>query len=197
MSRRGRPPADGRGYLDSVACKALGCSRSTLDRWRRAGYVVDTPDRTAADVAATQSRVAANNNPLQGGRTDRGVGGAATSAAAIAPFVQSPASPHVPGVPGNHNQDYLAAKARSEAARAQLTELKIAERIGELLPRAAAEQVYLDLLASKRSALEAIPVRLCNQLVGLDAGTIRTMLQSEIAEALSATSGVAEVEDGQ
>ena len=63
-------------------------------------------------------------------------------------------------------------------------ELKARKEAGELISRAAAESVYFDVLTMARAALETIPVRVSERLVGLDAPAIRALLVSEIATVL-------------
>jgi len=186
----GRAPKDGRAYTNGDAGQALGVGQATVKRWRSNGWVVNRADGSL-DVSATLARANARRDPTHGGRPDRVVGGMATPV----PRVEEPPrhQPRHSYMPTDTGSDFaigdgarlLKARAISATADAKLKQLRIQERTGELIPRAAVTQVYADTLADARSKLEALPTRLAHRLVGLDAVAIRNLLQTEIESVLT------------
>ncbi len=184
----GRKATDGSSYSIAEGAAALGVSERTFDRIGARGQVVNRPDGSL-DVAATIARRNATTDPLRGGRPDRVFAGA--------PLLPEPPAamprpaPRVDrayddrgdaglvGAPGDAGK-LLRARVLSEAVKAKLGQLRLRERTGELIPKAQAVQAYADTLAAARATLEAMPLRLANRLVGLDAPAIRTTLQAEV-----------------
>jgi phage terminase Nu1 subunit (DNA packaging protein) len=179
---------DGRTYTNTQAAALLGIDLATVKRWRARGFIVNRPDGSL-DEAATRARANANRDPTHGGRPDRVFGGAPLEAhradvPACRPLVRSSFADPGADSPVGDAARLLKARAISATADAKLKQLRIQERLGELIPRATAAQVYADTLATARSALEALPVRTAHRLVGLDAAAIRRLLQEEVAAVL-------------
>ncbi len=59
-------------------------------------------------------------------------------------------------------------------------ELQTRKDAGELIPRADARQLFLDSITMARAALEVMPIRLPDRLVGLTAPAMRIILAAEI-----------------
>jgi len=189
---------DGRAYTNGDAAAILGIDQATVKRWRSRGWIVNHPDGSL-DVSATRARANSGRDPTHGGRQDRAFGGASSSRQP-APEPQRPRPEPAYRPPAQHTHfsadsgldmavgdsaRLLKARAISATADAKLKQLRIQERIGELIPRAAVTQVYADTLADARSKLEALPTRLAHRLVGLDAVAIRNLLQTEIESVLT------------
>jgi len=189
----GRSPQDGRAYTNIDAAHALGIDQATVKRWRSRGWVVNRADGSL-DVSATRARANSGRDPTHGGRQDRAFGGASASRQP-APEPQRPRPEPAYRPPAQHTHfsadsgmdmavgdsaRLLKARAISATADAKLKQLRIQERLRELVPRAAVTQAFADTLAAARSQLEAMPTRLSHRLVGLEATEIRNLLQTEI-----------------
>mgnify|MGYP001411272298 CR=1 FL=1 len=184
---------DGRAYTNSDAASALGIDQATVKRWRSRGWIVNRLDGSL-DVSGTRTRASAGRDPTHGGRSDRTFGGV-VEPRQPAPEPPRPRPESAYRQPAQHTHftadsgldmavgdsaRLLKARAISATADAKLKQLRIQERIGELIPRAAVTQAYADTLAAARSQLESLPTRLAHRLVGLDAVAIRGVLQTEI-----------------
>jgi len=77
------------------------------------------------------------------------------------------------------------AKRRHAAASAELKELELAERRGEMIRVEDVVPIVADELANVRSRLMAMPGRLAPGLVGRDAEAIEAAISSEVSAALS------------
>jgi hypothetical protein len=85
---------------------------------------------------------------------------------------------------GNDHESLLRARLANELLKAKRTRIELEQMQGKLAPRAEIEQAYLDNIADAKAALEVIPVRVCDRLIGLDRQAIRTLLTQEISNAL-------------
>ena len=84
----------------------------------------------------------------------------------------------------------VAAKQRLAQASAELKELQLAEKRGELLPAAEVEATWTDTCASLRSRMMIIPGRAASLVANeTDPAAIEGILEEEIRGALSELSG--------
>jgi phage terminase Nu1 subunit (DNA packaging protein) len=84
---------------------------------------------------------------------------------------------------------YNKERARDRAAAADLRELSLAERRGQLIAIPDVEKAMTDLVVSTKAAILSVPGRVALSLVGSDAGAIREKLEHELEAALSKLSG--------
>jgi len=94
------------------------------------------------------------------------------------------ASPTPRARTGTDSESLLRARLANELLKAKRTRIELEQMQGKLAPRADIEQAFLDVIADAKAALEVIPVRVCDRLVGLDRQAIRAMLTTEIENAL-------------
>ena len=88
-----------------------------------------------------------------------------------------------PGEPSNGqdpNSKPMTPHQRREHWQAMREELQTRKDDGELIPRADARQLFLDSITMARAALEVMPIRLPDRLVGLTAPAMRIILAAEI-----------------
>ncbi|MBR2209761.1 MAG: hypothetical protein IJ859_13225 [Synergistaceae bacterium] len=77
-----------------------------------------------------------------------------------------------------------AAKIRQAAADAELKELTISERKGELVPISAVMEVYSENISNIRAKILAFPTKIAPELVGKDLISMQAKLKHEIYELL-------------
>ena len=84
------------------------------------------------------------------------------------------------------DDDIKAARLRRELAMAELKELDLAVRKGELVAAAEAEKQMGAMILNAKSKLLALPGKLAPMLAGLsDAGRVESIIKSGIYEALN------------
>lgn len=160
------------------AAKFLGVDRSTVIRWKAAGWTVHYADGSI-DVAATRRRAEANRD----GR------GRPPKRAPRTSFTDPSTDPPPGEDDGADDPSYLKARARKELAQAQLAELELQRKRGEVISLEDARKVYVSVITSARVALEAVPARVAPRVVGLTSAVdIRRIVQGELASALRSLS---------
>jgi len=167
------------GASNREAAEHFGVSTTTVGKdWERKKWVVRYPDRSI-DLAATALKVNANRDPSRGGAVNRGIG-AVRPAIAVDPTDVPPESLPLP--PG---MDLTEARTRKEYWQAVRAEAEARKLQGELVPKAEAERVYLEVITAARANLEGVPVRVTPKLIGLtDPFAIRELVRLEIETAL-------------
>jgi len=83
------------------------------------------------------------------------------------------------------------ARRRKEVALAELRELEVRQKRGELLDAAAVERRWSEALAGIRDRILALPDRLGAVLAGRPEGDVRVILRQELEEALRSASAAA------
>lgn len=81
--------------------------------------------------------------------------------------------------------DYLAEKAKHEAAKRQLAEIELSKRRNEIHEAADVELVMMDMLTNLRSQLLGIPAKMAPVLADQDKGFIDKALTDEIQARLT------------
>jgi hypothetical protein len=105
-------------------------------------------------------------------------------AANVRPDPRTPFSPPPP--PADLGEDFQAARARREAAEADLAELKLAEQRGELVRAADVRAIYARRAAALRDGLRQIPARVASVVAAeSDQARCHDVLQTEIDAVLS------------
>lgn len=158
-AKRKRPPRDGFGVMD--LCAALGISKETFRQWHAKGWTVRSPSGAYYDVEATKARADLLKS-THGGK---------------------------PRNPPNLSETETAirqrqAELRKAEADAETAELKAAHLRGSLVSLIDARQVLTDAVTLARSTLEALPIRLCDRLAGLEATAIRAAIAHEVEAVL-------------
>lgn len=81
--------------------------------------------------------------------------------------------------------DYLAEKAKHEAAKRQLAEIELSKRRNEIHEAADVELVMMDMLTNLRSQLLGIPAKMAPVLANQDKGFVDKALTDEIQARLT------------
>lgn len=81
--------------------------------------------------------------------------------------------------------DYLAEKAKHEAAKRQLAEIELSKRRNEVHEAADVELVMMDMLTNLRSQLLGIPAKMAPVLAGQEKGFVDKALTDEIQARLT------------
>lgn len=159
------------------AAEHFHVSKNSVSRGRNAGWL--TFD---ADGCAPADRLDAEWRAHFG----------AVSTLAVEPLtdVDFDAVDGVPNETAHTKMTITEARRRREVANALKAELELAQAERELIPRGAAEKVYCDVVAKVRANIEALPSRLADSLVGLDAAHIKAAIEREVCSVLSAISEV-------
>lgn len=159
----------------------IGHDRAHVTRLKHAGRLVMTDDGRVL-VEESEARIAATADPAKAPVADRHAAGRAAAvdgrkqAKTEEPEDESPVG----------GPDYQKARARREEANANLAEIDLAERAGELMETTAVRAVLADAAATCRSALETLPAILAPQLATLnDDHAIRQLLDEHIGSALN------------
>jgi phage terminase Nu1 subunit (DNA packaging protein) len=84
---------------------------------------------------------------------------------------------------------YNRERARDRAAGADLREIELAERRGQLVAITDVEKAMTDLVVAAKAAILGVPGRVALSLVGIDAGGIREKLEHELEAALGKLAG--------
>jgi phage terminase Nu1 subunit (DNA packaging protein) len=87
-------------------------------------------------------------------------------------------------------------RARDISAGADLKELKLKERRGELVPISVYQQRMAQKISTARQQLLNLPSRVAHELVGLELLPLKTKLREGVHAALTALSTPAEEDDG-
>lgn len=163
----------------------LGVDRAHVTRLKHAGRLVMTDDNHVR-VEESEARIAATADPAKAQVAERH---AAARAAAV--DGEKPAKTAAPeddegDEPPVGGPDYQKARARREEANANLAEIELAERAGNLMETAAVVAVLADAGATCRSMLETLPAILAPQLATLsDDHACRQLLEEHIGSALN------------
>ena len=172
----------------------LGHDRAHVTRLKHAGRLVMTDDGRVL-VEESEARIAATADPAKAPVAERHAAGRAAAT------METKAGPRVDGgktaktaPPADDDQeetpiggpDYQKARARREEANANLAEMELAERAGELMATADVRAVLADAAATCRAGLETLPAILAPQLATLnDDHAIRQLLEEHIGAALN------------
>jgi len=142
-----------RGVTAAAVRKAVGCGRISLMEGK-----ID-PKRADLEWAR-------NTHPPGNGGQNRGTRG----------FRQ----PDRPVEHGRLGSDFASARARREKALADLAELDLAQRRGELVRLADMRAIVFKLNRQARDILLAIPDRLAPRAVGLDQAALHSLISEEV-----------------
>lgn len=160
----------------------LGVDRAHVTRLKHAGRLVLTPTGHV-DVAASEARIAATADPAKAPVAERHAAG---RAAAVDGQKQAKTAPESEGDAADGTPDYQKARARREEANANLAEIELAERAGQLMETSAVVAVLADAGATCRSMLETLPAVLAPQLATLsDDHACRQLLEEHVGAALN------------
>lgn len=149
-----------RWYVPDVVRK-LKVDEQTVRRWRRAGapFAVE-PDG--------QRRLYCDPIALQAWLDQRGK---------VPGKMGRPSD--IDGASGSAKDALAAAKLRKEIALATKAELDVAERKGELQPRAEVEQAAIARILAVKAALLGLAARVTPRAVGQDGATIHAIVEEE------------------
>jgi hypothetical protein len=169
-----------RGVTPQAVSKAAKAGRITLCEGRIDVAVADVqwPRNTDAVQQARGYTGGAGPKapgPLASGELELGVGQASGGA-------------------GQATPEYFGHRSRHEAAKAEMAELELAERRGELVNAAAVERAAFEQARAARDRLMAIPDRLAAELAAeTDARRVHEKITAEILLACRVLAGEAEV----
>lgn len=138
------------GLTRAKFARLQGVARSTVTRWEQAGRLVLTDDGEV-DAEASVARI----RETSGNRADVAARHAAQRAAAEA--AQPEAAPPEDSSRGRGLETRAEAQARKESLAADLLELDLAARRGELLAREDVEAAMRHVGATVRSLLDVLP----------------------------------------
>lgn len=160
----------------------LGVDRAHVTRLKHTGRLVLTADGHV-DVAASEARIAATADPAKAPVAERHAAGRAAAVDGQKPAKTAPESE---GDAADGTPDYQKARARREEANANLAEIELAERAGQLMETSAVVAVLADAGATCRSMLETLPAVLAPQLATLsDDHACRQLLEEHVGAALN------------
>lgn len=166
----------------SQFARHLGVDRAYITRLKQAGRLVMTDDGKVK-VAESEARIAATADPAKDQVAARH---AAERAAAVDGQNQPKTAPEDDADPIAGTPDYQKARARREEANANIAEIELAERAGQLMETSAVVAVLADAGATCRSMLETLPAILAPQLATLsDDHACRQLLEEHIGSALN------------
>ena len=154
------PAESARWYVLDVVRK-LKVDEQTVRRWKRAG----APFETETDGAR---RLYCDPTALQAWLDQRGK---------IPGKMGRPSD--LDGAPTAAKDALAAAKLRKEIALATKAELDVAERKGELQPRAEVEQQAIARILAVKAALLGLAARVTPRAVGQDGATIHAIVEEE------------------
>lgn len=178
MTAEARPP----GTLSAKELRAeLGVSLSTLGIWRRAGCPHERHGRRIWYVLeAVRSWMA------KVGRTGKSGGDMSLRAPANpAPGGANPPAHSAPSAQDDPRRALVLARLRSTIAQAQRYELDLAERRGELVPRAEALSAFLERVTYTRSRLLGAPATLAPRVSGETEPEAERILREWVLEILA------------
>lgn len=148
------------GKLVSIIdlARVTGFDEGTIRRWTRAGCPFTREGtRLQFDPAAVKAWLdERGKKPGQRGR---------------------PAA--IDGAPSDVKESLALAKLRKELALAERAELDVAERKGELMPRAEVEQATVARILEVRAALLGLAARVTPRVVGQDGATVHGIVDEE------------------
>lgn len=137
--------------------KRIGVGRSRVTALKQAGRLVMTEDGKRVLVSASIARIEATADPSKG---------------------------EGESIP-DERPDYQAARARREAANAQLAEIELMERCGALMQAQEVGAAVADAGVSFRMALEGMGAMLAPQLAGMtDESDIRQLVDEYVEHLL-------------
>lgn len=158
----------------------LGVQKSYVTQLKKAGRLVMAADGRRVDVVASLARIEATRSP------DKAAVAARHAAARGDDRPEQEGEPDEPEADADARPDYQAARARREAANAELAEIELAERAGKLVEVARVESVLADALTTLRTGLESMGVLLSPQLAHeSDPHEIRQIIDDHVHAALS------------
>lgn len=155
---------------------AFGVSRETIREWGVKGWLVRSPSGRFYDLEATRQRhalyVDTRGGTASGARAPAGAGDDAPPPAAALP-------------PDEVQRRKKLADMRQAEADAARAEVALAEERGNLVPVAAVERIWSEIITRAKTEIEALPIRAAPRLVGAhDEASIRTILRSEVERLL-------------
>jgi hypothetical protein len=130
--------------------KHRGVSDSLVRRWKRAGRLVLSDDGKRIAIHASDVVLGQSLDPRGGDRTGK---------------PKPPVDPVFGAGRDSAPIDFASANARDKQASAELKELDLATRAGNLVPRAEVEALVRGLAVSAREALLALPSRVAADLL--------------------------------
>ena len=147
-----------------------GWSDSYVRRLKREGKLVLDGDRIV--VAASNAKLGRILDPARGGdRTGKSQGRAMPTAAEA--YCPTPRG-------GGSASDYNLEAARERRAKAQLAELELMEKTGELVPAQEVDRMVFGMARAGREAIMAMADRLSTQLAAeSDAAAVHALLTAE------------------
>lgn len=150
-----------------------GCSKQAVSKAVKAGRVTLIDGQIDPEIADREW--ARNTDPEQQER------GAPEQFEITQARVQASAHEAEPPVVREDNPLLIDAKARTEKLRADLLEIEIREKRGELIVANDARRVQFNLARSTRNAILAVPARLAPLLAPIaDAAEIERVLEAEL-----------------
>lgn len=166
----------------------LGVKRSYVTALKQTGRLVLTDDGKV-DVAASEARIAATADPGKTGVAERH----AKQRAEAATSSEKPSDAREQGGDAGEEAetpDYQRARARKELANAQLAEMEVAQKAGQLFDAAEAIAVVADAGTVFRTTLEARRALLVSQLAVMDdEAQIRLFLEEQDEHLLADLAG--------
>lgn len=156
-----------------AAARVLDVSDTALHKARRDGRCTFNDDGTV-DVEKVRLQLAANTNPVRGGRRR--------------PNDDQAGASELPKVPPRPSaiSTMADARLRRELAEARRAELDLAHQEGRLGDRAAMTAEFVRHVVSARQQLQAIPMRVAAQIAAeTDVRTVAHVLDAEIARVCS------------
>lgn len=156
----------------------LGCSKSYVNKLRGEGRVVLADDGKHYLLEATRRRIAETRDPSKRSAVDRHAaargaplalpGAAGQGDAPPAPTAAQAGADAADEAVAQVSPSYADARARREHAEAQLRELDLRKRQGEILERAEVARAVDRAYTAISARLNALPDNTAPQVVGLD-----------------------------
>lgn len=157
--------------------------------------------RRGVSLGAVQKAIKSGRITTINGKIDPEVAdiqwGRNTDPALAKPVASSSAPPPGPaeaaGDGAEQPADFLVAKARREQALAEIAELELAEKRGELVRAADVERQLVSRIIGAREALDSMADRLSTLIASeSDPAVVYRMLRAEVRQAMDSLAGAAE-----
>lgn len=167
------------------AAKLFGKSRKTICRWISSG----APKNADGSVDPDALKAWAVDRGLFHRTSGRPVG-SVNGAPAVKPDPPKPgAGLGYAGVKGRTRDKMVAAKLREAQAKAELKELELQQKRGDLLSASEVAAGRLARIAAVKGLLEALPGRLAGRLAHKSPREVRLGLETAVRETLAAFAG--------
>lgn len=194
------PQNSSRSETENVVTQAQfaslrGVSEAMVSRWKAKHRLVFNADGRVL-VAESIALLARTQDPARGGRRSPVDTASNTAAARDAAYARG-AAPAAPSYDAQDKSNYNVEAARERRAKAQLAELELAEKAGQLVKADEVRALYFDRVRAARDVFAQIARRLAPTLaLESDVARIEQLLNGEYRAVCAALAGNAAADEG-